>query len=152
MTVIDNRDSRRYPEYPRVGVGVVVVGDGQMLMVKRAREPNKGKWSIPGGLIELGETVYEAATREVFEECSVKVEIIRLLDTVDNIVRDEKGRVQYHYAIIDLLGKYISGEARAQSDAAECRWVALKEIEGLDITPMLREMLERQGIIRGIVS
>jgi 8-oxo-dGTP diphosphatase len=143
----DIDEGRRYPAYPRVGVGAVVIRDGQILMVKRAREPNKGKWSVPGGLIELGETVYEAAAREVFEECSVKIEIIRVLDTVDNIVRDENGRVQYHYTIIDLLGRYISGEAVAQSDAAECRWVALKEIARLDITPLLRDVLQRQAII-----
>lgn len=147
MTAPDNDDNRLYPESPRVGVGVVVIRDGSMLMVKRAREPDKGKWSIPAGLIELGETIYEAAGREVLKECSVEIEIIRVLDAVDNIVRDENGRIKYHYAIIDLMGRYICGEAVAQSDAEECRWVPLEEIERLDITPLLPDMLRRQGMI-----
>jgi 8-oxo-dGTP diphosphatase len=139
-------EGRWYPEYPRVGVGVVVIRDGRMLMVKRAKEPNKGKWSIPGGGVELGETINEAARREVLEECSIEVEIERVLDAVDNIIRDEKGRVKYHFVIIDMLGRYVSGEAEAQSDAGECRWVAIKEIDGLDITTILRVMLKRNGI------
>jgi 8-oxo-dGTP diphosphatase len=147
MTGPGNYDNRRYSEYPRVGVGVVVIHDRHLLMVKRGQEPNKGKWSIPGGLIELGETIYDAAGREVLEECSIKVEITQLLDTADNIVRDENGRVQYHYAIIDLLGRYVSGEARAQSDAGECRWVPIKELDSLDIVTTLRDMLKRHGII-----
>ena len=138
---------RWYPDRPFAGVGLVVIREGRLLMVKRGKEPNKGKWSIPGGGIELGETIFEAAARETREECSVQVEIMRVLDAADNIVRDENGRIRYHYAIIDLLGRYISGEPKAQSDAAECRWVALKEIERLDITPILHVMLKRNGII-----
>ena len=141
-------NSRRwYPDHPWVGVGVVVIRDGRLLTVKRGKEPYKGKWSIPGGGIELGETLYEGAQREVLEECSVKVEIERVLDTVDEIIRDEKGRVKYHFIDIDVLGRYVDGESKAQSDAAECRWVALKEIERLDIPSNLRDMLKRNGII-----
>jgi 8-oxo-dGTP diphosphatase len=146
MSQSTKSDRRLYPESPVAGAGAVVIRDGRMLMVKRGKEPNKGKWSIPGGGIELGETVNEAAIRETFEECSVQIEIMKVLDSVDNIVRDDDGRIRYHYVIIDLLGMYISGEAKAQSDAAECRWVALKEIEKLDITDNLRTMLKRNGI------
>jgi len=116
-------------------------------MIKRAQEPSKGKWSIPGGIIELGETAFEAARREVTEECSIEVEIERVLDSVDNIIRDEEGRIKYHYVIIDLLARYVDGEIRAQSDAEECRWVTPQELMELDITPMLRDMLKRQKII-----
>ena len=147
MSETQENSSRWYPDHPFVGVGTVVIRDGRMLMIKRGKEPNKGKWSIPGGGIELGETVYEAAVRETLEECSLHIEILKVIDTADNIVRDDDGRIKYHFTIIDLLGRYLSGEAKAQSDAAECRWVALKEIENLDITVILREMLQRNGII-----
>jgi 8-oxo-dGTP diphosphatase len=143
----DDNNGRKCPEYPRPGVGVVIIRDGRLLMVKRAHEPNQGRWSIPGGLIELGENLREAAAREVLEECSVKVEITRVLDSVDNIVRDGDGRVRYHYVIIDLLGRYTNGEIKAQSDAAACRWVPLEEIEKLDVVPILCDMLKRNGII-----
>ena len=144
------KDSRLYPKSPIAGVGAVVFKGDRMLMVKRVKEPNKGKWSIPGGAIELGETIYEAARREVREECSIEIEIERVLDSADNIVRDEKGRIRYHYTIIDLFAKYIGGEIKAQSDAEECGWFEPGEIVGMDITPTLRVMLERQGIIMSI--
>ncbi len=142
-------ESRLYPQLPVAGVGAVVFNKGKLLLVKRGNEPNKGKWSIPGGGIELGETVYQAAKREVFEECSVKIEIMRVLDAADNIVRDADGRIRYHYVIIDLLANYIGGDLKAQSDAAECGWFTPEEVAGMDITPILRAMLERQGIIKG---
>jgi 8-oxo-dGTP diphosphatase len=128
-------------------VGAVIIRDGRQLMVRRAHEPNKGRWSIPGGLVELGETLREAAAREVLEECSLKVEITRVLDGVDNIVRDKDGRIRYHYVITDLLGRYAGGEIKAQSDAAACRWVPLAAIEKLDVVPVLRDMLKRNGIV-----
>ncbi|OGN98871.1 MAG: hypothetical protein A2Y58_04755 [Chloroflexi bacterium RBG_13_51_52] len=139
-----------YPKSPIACVGAVVFKKDRILMVKRINEPSKGMWSIPGGAIELGETVYEAARREVLEECSIEIEIERALDAADNIVRDEKGRIRYHYTIIDLLAKYISGEIRAQSDAEECGWFEPEEIVSMDITPTLRVMLEKQGIIKSI--
>jgi len=147
MSESAERDGRWYPEQPIAVVGAVVFKEGKILMIKRAQEPSKGKWSIPGGIIELGETAFEAARREVTEECSIEVEIERVLDSVDNIIRDEEGRIKYHYVIIDLLARYVDGEIRAQSDAEECRWVTPQELMELDITPMLRDMLKRQKII-----
>jgi ADP-ribose pyrophosphatase len=141
-------DNRLYPRLPVAGVGVVVFNKGRLLLVKRGNEPNKGKWSIPGGGIELGETIKEAAQREVFEECSVKIKIMRVLDAADNIVRDNDGRIRYHYAIIDLLANYIGGDLKAQSDAQDCGWFMPEEVAGMDITPILRTMLEQQGIIK----
>lgn len=141
------KDNRWYPETPIPAVGAVVFKGDKILTVERGQEPSKGKWSIPGGRIELGETAFEAARREVMEECSIEVEIERVLDSVDNIIRDKDGRVQYHFVIIDLLARYVSGEIRAQSDAAECRWVTLRELLELDVTPMLRDMLKRNSLI-----
>jgi ADP-ribose pyrophosphatase len=143
-------DSRLYPKLPIAGVGVVVFNKGRLLLVKRAKEPNKGLWSIPGGGIELGETIYEAAKREVLEECSVKIEIERVLDAANNIIKDSDGRIRYHYAIIDLLANYIGGKLEAQSDAAACGWFTPEEAAGMDMSPILRAMLERQGIIKSL--
>jgi 8-oxo-dGTP diphosphatase len=147
MSESAERDGRWYPEQPIAAVGAVVFKEGKILAIKRSKEPGKGKWSIPGGRVELGETVYEAARRETLEECSIEIEIERVLDSVDNIIRDEEGRIKYHFVIIDLLARYVSGEIRAQSDAEACRWVTPQELVKLDITPMLRDMLERQKMV-----
>ena len=136
-----------YPEQPIVAVSAVVFKDDRILAIKRGKEPGKGKWSIPGGRLELGEEIYEAGKREVLEECSINIEIERLLDVTQNIIRDDEGRVSYHYVLIDLLAKYVSGEAKAQSDAEECRWVTPEELAGLDISANLRAVLERAGIL-----
>jgi 8-oxo-dGTP diphosphatase len=147
MSEAQGKDDRWYPEAPVAAVGAVVFKGDKMLTVKRSQEPSKGKWSIPGGRIELGETACEAARREVMEECSIEVEIERVLDSVDNIIRDEDRRVKYHFVIVDVLARYVSGEIRAQSDAEECRWVTPRELVAMDITPMLREMMERQKLV-----
>ena len=141
------KDNRWYPETPIPAVGAVVFKEGKILTIKRGQEPGRGKWSIPGGRVELGETTFEAAVREVREECSIEVEIERVLDSVDNIIRDEDGRIKYHFVIIDLLARYVGGEIKAQSDAEECRWVTPQELIKLDLTPLLRDMLKRTGLI-----
>ena len=151
MKKTDNRDGRIYPASPISGVGVVVYNNaGKILMVKRAKEPNKGMWSIPGGAIELGETINRAAEREVYEECSVKIEIERVLDGAENMVKDGDGRIRYHYVIIDLLARYVSGKIKARTDAADCGWFTTGEIAKMDITPTLRAMFRRQGIIKDV--
>jgi ADP-ribose pyrophosphatase YjhB (NUDIX family) len=148
MSESPESNNRLYPQSPIACVAAVVFKEGKILLIKRAKEPNKGKWSIPGGGIELGETISEAARREVFEECSVEIEIERVLDSADNIVRDEKGRIKYHYVIIDLLARYTGGDIKAQSDAEECGWFKPEGLAGLDMSLTLRAMLERQRIIK----
>lgn len=143
MSKIPTNDSRWYPQLPMVGVSAVVLREGRILLVKRSKEPSKGKWSIPGGRLELGEALYEAAKREVLEECSIEIEIEHVLEVTDNIIRDEEGRIRYHFVLIDLLARYISGEAKAQSDAEECRWVTTEELVELDMNPQLRAVLMR---------
>ena len=150
MSKKENIDNREYPAQPFSGVGVVVYKNGKILMVKRAREPNKGMWSIPGGAIEVGETIYEAAVREVLEECNIKVKIKQVLDAAENIVKDNSGRIRFHYVIIDLVANYSGGRPKAGTDAAECGWYTPQEIRGMDITPTLRIMFERQGIIEDV--
>ncbi len=138
---------REYPDAPIVGVGAVVVKDGQILLVRRGNDPNRGWWSIPGGTVELGETLAQAAIREVREECQIEVEVGPVLSTVDMIQRDEDGRIHYHYVLIDLAARYQSGEPVAGTDALETRWVKEDEFNQLPIVvrllPVLRAALHR---------
>lgn len=113
---------REFPAAPLVGVGAVVVHQGRVLLVQRGTEPAKGKWSIPGGLIDLGEALSEAVVREVREETGLDVEPIELIELLDRIYREDD-RVRYHYVIADYLCRVTGGELNAASDAAAVRWV-----------------------------
>jgi len=139
---------REYPEAPIVGVGAVIVKGDQLLLIRRANEPSRGRWSIPGGTVELGETLAQAAIREVGEECQLEVEIGDVLSTFDMIQRDERGRIRYHYVLIDLAARYVSGEPVAGTDALDVRWVREAKFNELDIVPrllpVLREALHRR--------
>jgi len=128
---------REYPQAPIVGVGAVVIQDGRVLLVRRANEPNRGQWSIPGGTVELGETLAQAATREVWEECRVRVEPGDVVATFDLIKRDAQGKIHYHYVLLDIAARYLSGEPVAATDALEVRWVTADELDQLDIIPRL---------------
>lgn len=134
---------RVYPEAPLVAVAALVLRGNELLLVRRASEPGRGKWSIPGGAVNLGERLREAVVREVHEETGLVVEVLDLLDVVEVIKRDEEGRVKYHYVIIDYLARPLSGQVRAASDALEARWVRLEDVPKLDITNTLRRLLER---------
>jgi len=125
---------RLYPKQPIVGVGVVIIKDGKILLEKRKYEPGKGKWSIPGGLVELGENVEQTVIREVKEETGLDVEKPEHIDVVDNVVRHENGEVKYHFVIIDYFVKLKGGTLKAASDAEELKWVALNEVEKYDLT------------------
>ncbi|MFQ6075652.1 MAG: NUDIX hydrolase [Candidatus Bathyarchaeia archaeon] len=138
---------RKYPSRPLVGVGVLIRDGEKSLLVKRASEPSKGLWSIPGGLVELGERVKEAAMREVEEETGLDVEIDRLLDVIDNIIRDDEGKVLYHYIIVDFLGHPVGGELKIASDVADARWVRANEIKQYKITRTLTRLLKRMAIL-----
>lgn len=120
--------AREYPERPVVGVGVVVLKGNAVLLIQRGQAPRAGQWSLPGGAQELGETVFEAARREVLEETGVAVAEPALLEVVDLIDRDENGRVRYHYTLVDVSADWRSGEAAAGSDASAVRWLALDDL------------------------
>lgn len=136
-------DRREYPELPRVGVGAVILKDGQVLLVKRGAPPAQGKWSLPGGLVELGETTDAAAVREVLEECGLKVRLLGIAGVIDRITRDDQGRVRYHWVLIDYAAVPEDGSPRAGSDAAEVRWIPLGELTRYDTTPGLAAMVQR---------
>ncbi|MCS7117069.1 MAG: NUDIX hydrolase [Nitrososphaerota archaeon] len=138
---------RIYPDRPIAAVGAVIKKEDKVLLVKRRFEPGVGKWSIPGGLIELGEKVHDAVVREVREEVGLVVKIERLIDVVDNIVYDEEGRIKYHYVIADYLVCPISGELKTSDEVVELKWVTKEDLKGLDLTRTCRRLLEQIGFI-----
>ena len=142
--------SREYPDHPRVGVGAIVLHEGRVLLVKRGRAPGLGLWSVPGGLVDLGETTVDAARREVAEETGLKVRIAGLVGVLDRVTRDAEGRVRYHWVLIDYLAVPESTESlTAGSDAAEARWVTVDEVERLPITEGLVDMIRRAVALSG---
>lgn len=136
---------REYPAAPMVGVGAIVVEDGRVLLVQRGHPPALGKWSLPGGLVDVGEPVEAAVRREVAEECGLAVTLHGLVGFVDRIVRDPAGRVQYHYVLLDFLATPEAGResACAGSDAQALRWTTLEELATLDVTEGLETMIRR---------
>lgn len=128
--------SREYPSHPRVGVAAVVLRDNQVLLVQRGRDPGKGSWGLPGGMLELGETLADGARREVMEECGVEIEVGPLVAVFEPMQRDENGRLRFHYVVVDYLARYVTGEPRAGDDADDARWVDLDALERL---PMRKE-------------
>ena len=134
---------RRYPKRPVVGVGAVIIDRYRILLEKRKNEPSKGKWSVPGGLVELGESVEEAVVREVQEETGLEVDEPRLVDVVNYVSLGEKGAVIYHYVILDYLVAVRSGKVKAASDADALRWVPFNEVEEYDLTESFRLFFRR---------
>jgi 8-oxo-dGTP diphosphatase len=124
---------REYPERPFVGVGAIIVEDGRVALIRRGRPPLDGEWSIPGGALELGETVREAAVREALEETGLTVEAQDLLGVFDRVMRDAEGRVLYHYVLIDFLCKRTAGRLHAAGDAIEAAWFIPEELAGLGL-------------------
>ena len=131
--------NREYPPCPLVAVGVFVLRGDRCLIARRGQEPSQGNWSIPGGRVELGETLREAALRELAEECGpdLKVDLKGIAVILDRITRAPDGRVHYHYVLLDFVAEYVSGEPRAGSDALDVRWATLAEMATLKTTPGL---------------
>jgi 8-oxo-dGTP diphosphatase len=124
---------REYPDAPLVGVGAIIIEHDRVALVKRGHAPLQGTWSIPGGVLEIGETLRQAAAREVLEETGLTVEVGELLGVYDRIVRDSDQRTRYHYVLIDFLCRKIAGDPKAAGDAAEARWFARAELAQLSL-------------------
>jgi 8-oxo-dGTP diphosphatase len=136
------------PAAPVVGVGGVVVRDGRALLIRRGKEPLYGRWVVPGGTVELGETLEEAVVREMEEETGLRVEPVEILTVFDRIDRED-GRVAWHFVIVDYLCRWRAGEARAASDALEVAWVSDEELPAYDLPAkaleVVRDALARAG-------
>jgi len=142
---------REFPDAPRVGVGTVVLDGERVLLARRGRAPSAGKWSIPGGLVHLGERLEEAAVREVQEETGLHVRLLGLCGVIDRVVRDADV-VRYHYVIIDYVAESVGGRLQAGTDAAEVRWVAVGDLGQYDCTEGLAEMVLRALAIQRAMS
>ncbi len=138
------------PGHPQVGVGGVVLSDQRVLLIRRGKQPLVGRWSIPGGTVEWGETLEQALVREMAEETGLEVEPQELLTVFDWIER-EGDRVVFHYVIADYLCRCLSGTARAGSDALEVRWVGPEELEQLDLTAKALDVVQ-EAFRRGLAS
>lgn len=136
---------REYPEAPIAAVGVVVVKGDKVLLIRRGHEPSRDRWGLPGGAVELGETVAQAAEREVDEECGVEIEIRDVIEVIDRIISDENGQIRYHYILIDLLAEHRSGDPTASSDATEVRWVLEEELDQLELSQATGRVI-RKGL------
>jgi len=138
-----DKTQNMYPDRPRAAVGAIVFKEDRALLVKRGKPPAESQWAIPGGSIELGESLQEAAEREILEEAGI---VIRAGDPVfafDTVRRDDSDRIRFHYVIVDVTAEYVSGEIRAGDDAADARWVSAEEINDLGINQVTRHVLRK---------
>ncbi len=136
-----SQGNSEYFQQPRPAVGAVVFKDDRVLLVQRGRPPAKGQWAIPGGNIQLGESLQAAAEREIFEETGITIKAKEPVYTFDAIVRDDHGQIQFHYVIVDLAADYVKGELRPGDDAADARWVAAEELASLNVSPPTLSLL-----------
>jgi 8-oxo-dGTP diphosphatase len=137
------QDSREYPSRPVVGVGGVVIADELALLIRRGHPPLEGRWSIPGGTLEVGETIAEGIIRELAEETGIQVRILDLIEVFERIFRDASGRVQYHFVILDYLCEVMSGMARAGGDAVDVAWAREDELPRFELTETATRVLKK---------
>jgi len=139
-------DTRKYPIRPHVGVGILLVRENKLLLVKRKYDPDAGFWSIPGGHLDLGERVESAAEREAFEETGFKVKVTNLAGIINKIMCDNKGRIEYHYVLINYFVEQIDGDInqppKAQDDALKAKFVPFEELKEYKLTKSLIELLK----------
>jgi ADP-ribose pyrophosphatase YjhB (NUDIX family) len=135
--------SRLYPSLPIVGIGAVLLRQGEVLIVRRANPPLQGEWSIPGGALDLGEKLRDGVAREVLEETGLDVEVGPVLDVFDSIFPDGEGRTKYHYVLIDYLCHLRSGTAVAATDASEVRWARPEELEALGMKQVTIDVIRK---------
>lgn len=140
--------TREFPDAPRVGVGAVILDGERVLLARRGRPPGQGKWSIPGGLVDLGERIEDALVREVEEESGLRVRLLGLCGVIDRVIR-EQDVVRYHYVIIDYVAESVAGRLQAGSDVAEVRWVDVNDLGQYDTTDGLADMVHRARAIQG---
>ena len=143
-------ESREYPNRPFVGVGVVVLKEENVLLIRRGRPPRIGEWSLPGGAQSIGETVQETACREVLEETGVQIQQPQFLEVVDSIIRDEDQQVRFHYTLIDYWASWDSGIPIGSDDAQDAEWISLDQLEELDLWSKTIEVIQKARRLREI--
>lgn len=126
-----------------VGVGGVMIVDGRALLIRRGSAPLKGEWSIPGGMLEIGETIVEGVRRELLEETAIEVKVLDLIEVFERISPDDAGRPQYHFVILDYLCEVVRGEARAGSDVTNVAWVRESELAAYSLTPTATRVIQK---------
>jgi 8-oxo-dGTP diphosphatase len=134
---------REYPDAPIAGVGAVIVSEGRVLLVQRGHEPLKGEWSLPGGALEIGETLQQGICREVLEETGLVVEPLAVIEVFDRIARDPDGLIRYHYVLVDFLCRVTGGSLACGTDAADARWIGPEDLAA--VSPFLAEVI-RKGL------
>ena len=132
---------REYPDTPLVGVGAIIIEGDRVALVKRGHAPLQGRWSIPGGVLEVGETLRTAAVREALEETGLTVEPGELLGVFERVVPDEQGKMRYHYVLIDFLCNRLAGELLAGDDAEEVGWFRREELAALELARETEEVI-----------
>ncbi len=136
-------ERREYPERPIIGVGGVVISDGRVLLVRRGSPPLQGQWSIPGGILESGETLIEGVRRELAEETGIDVRVGTLIEVFERIDRDPSGKAQYHFVVLDYLCEAVRGIALAGSDVSEVAWAAPFELEKYSLTEIAGRVIRK---------
>ena len=138
-----NEDSRRYPTRPFLGVGALIFADGKILIVERGKDPLKGYWSLPGGIVEVGEKLEVAIRREVSEETGLDVEPTSIFEIFERIIPDSEGRPEYHYVLIDYLCRVVGGTPQAASDVSNVAWVAEHDLANFRLTEGTLAVVQR---------
>ncbi len=138
---------REYPDRPVVGIGAVVIHEGRVLLVRRGVAPSRGLWAVPGGALELGETLQQGAEREILEETGVAIRAREPVYAFDFFERDGDGRIRFHFVIVDVAADYIGGDAKGADDALEARWLAPEDLEGLCVSKNTLKLLRAVGFL-----
>jgi 8-oxo-dGTP diphosphatase len=126
-----------------VGVGGVVIADGRTLLIRRGNAPLEGQWSIPGGMLELGESIIEGVRRELAEETGIEVRVLELIEVFERVIPGDGGRTRYHFVILDYLCEVVSGEAKAASDVTDVAWASEEELEKYELTAIATRVIKR---------
>jgi ADP-ribose pyrophosphatase len=139
---------REYPDRPVVGVGAVVIRNGKVLLIKRGVSPSRGLWAVPGGSLELGETLQQGAEREILEETGITIRAREPIYAFDFFERDPDGRIRFHFVIVDLAADYIRGDVKGADDALEARWLAPGDLDHLPVSKNTLKLLQSVGFIK----
>ena len=144
---MEHEHGNTYPLVPRVGVGAIVIHEGRILLVKRGVEPSRGLWAIPGGTLNLGETLQQCAAREILEETGITIKVGNCVYVFDFLERDDSGKIKFHFVVVDFAGQYLSGEPKGADDAEDARWLKPEEFSSLPVAKNTLAALKEIGFI-----